>query len=57
MLTPAFHFRILESFVPIINKQQLIMMKIIDELQQKNNGVINDIKPLITNCALDIICG
>ena len=57
MLTPAFHFKILESFVPIINKQQKIMMTIIDQMSVNNNGVIDDIKPLITNCALDIICG
>ncbi|CAG2172884.1 unnamed protein product [Oppiella nova] len=56
MLTPAFHFRILESFVPIINKQQQIMMKIIDDMYAKHDGVVDDVRPLITNCALDIIC-
>ncbi|CAG2109481.1 unnamed protein product [Medioppia subpectinata] len=56
MLTPAFHFRILESFVPIINKQQHIMVKIIDDMYATNGGVVDDVRPLITNCALDIIC-
>lgn len=58
MLTPAFHFRILESFIPIIQKQQTIMMKIIEtKVRESNDRTIDDIKPLITNCALDIICG
>lgn len=59
MLTPAFHFRILESFIPIIQKQQAIMMKLIKERisDPKSNSIVDDIKPLITNCALDIICG
>lgn len=56
MLTPAFHFRILESFVPIINKQQQIMLETIKS-KLSNNQVIDDVRPLITNCALDIICG
>ncbi|KAH9516231.1 Cytochrome P450 4V2 [Dermatophagoides farinae] len=58
MLTPAFHFRILESFIPIIQKQQAIMMKLIKERisDPKSNSIVDDIKPLITNCALDIIC-
>ncbi|KPM09401.1 cytochrome P450-like protein 21 [Sarcoptes scabiei] len=57
MLTPAFHFRILESFIPIIQKQQTIMMKIIEtKVRESNDRTIDDIKPLITNCALDIIC-
>lgn len=56
MLTPAFHFRILESFVPIIDKQQQVMMNLI-ESKMDSNRVIDDIRPTITNCALDIICG
>ena len=56
MLTPAFHFRILESFVPIINKQQRVMLKIFED-QMDNNCVIDDVKPLIVNCGLDILCG
>lgn len=55
MLTPAFHFRILESFVPIIGKQQKIMLDLI-ESKMNSNRVIDDIRPIITNCALDIIC-
>lgn len=56
MLTPAFHFRILESFVPIIQKQQKIMLNLIKKQMDANN-VIDDIRPLVTNCAMDIICG
>jgi hypothetical protein len=38
-------------------KQQNIMLDFIDKEMLKNNGVIEDIRHLITNCALDSICG
>ncbi|CAG2174833.1 unnamed protein product, partial [Oppiella nova] len=56
LLTPSFHFRILENFVPVINGQKDIMIDIIDKQLSQNNGIIDDIRPVITNCALDTIC-
>ncbi|CAG2107240.1 unnamed protein product, partial [Medioppia subpectinata] len=56
LLTPSFHFRILENFVPVINGQQNVMIDIIDSKLSQNNGLIDDIRPIITNCALDTIC-
>lgn len=47
----------MENFVPIINGQQKTMIKIIEKQVQRNNGIIDDIRPVITNCALDTICG
>jgi hypothetical protein len=43
--------------VPIINEQQNTMLRIIDKKAKHNNGIIDDIRPIITNCALDTICG
>ncbi len=43
--------------MPIINEQQNIMLGIIDKKAKDNNGIIDDIRPIITNCALDTICG
>ncbi|KAK7073669.1 Cytochrome P450 4V2, partial [Halocaridina rubra] len=53
MLTPAFHFKILEDFVDIFNTQSNVM---VNKLKKKANGETFDIFPYITLCALDIIC-
>ncbi|CAG7832288.1 unnamed protein product, partial [Allacma fusca] len=53
MLTPAFHFKILENFVVIFNEQSNVLVKVLaDEFK---NAQENDICPPITRCALDII--
>ena len=57
LLTPAFHFKILENFLPTIINQQNIMMSLIKEELDNNNGIIEDIRPYITNYTLDAICG
>jgi len=53
MLTPAFHFRILEEFLVVMNKQSSILCNILEPLAGKN---VFDIFPFVTHCALDIIC-
>lgn len=53
MLTPAFHFKILEDFVAVFNEQSSIL---IDKLN-KNVKKEFDVFPLITLCTLDVICG
>jgi len=53
MLTPAFHFRILEDFLEVMNQQTERLCEIIDPLC---GGPAVDIFPLVTHCALDIIC-
>ena len=53
MLTPTFHFNILNDFLDIFNKQASI-------LTTKLNGrvgVTRDIFQDVALCALDIICG
>ncbi|XP_067140052.1 cytochrome P450 4V2-like [Centruroides vittatus] len=52
LLTPSFHFRILEDFLFIFDKQSKIL---IDILKQSDRKLV-DIVPLVTMCTLDIIC-
>jgi hypothetical protein len=51
MLTPAFHFQILEQFIAVFHaKAEVLVSKLRAQSQV-------DVVPLITLCALDIICG
>ncbi|KAK7076602.1 Cytochrome P450 4V2 [Halocaridina rubra] len=52
LLTPAFHFKILEDFVDVFNRQS---NKMISKLHPRANGKPFDIFPYITLCTLDII--
>lgn len=54
LLTPAFHFKILEDFLDVFNGQSTTMVQ---QLRGKADGKPFDIFPFITRCALDIICG
>ena len=53
MLTPAFHFRILEDFLVVMNKHSSILCNILEPLTNEKGF---DIFPFVTHCALDIIC-
>ncbi|XP_076330036.1 cytochrome P450 4c3-like [Tachypleus tridentatus] len=53
LLTPAFHFRILEDFIPVFDEQSKIM---VSKMREKTNDEYMDIVPLSTLCTLDIIC-
>ncbi|XP_069936736.1 cytochrome P450 4c3-like [Cherax quadricarinatus] len=53
LLTPAFHFKILEEFMSVFNKQS---NKLIQKLEKKADGNTFDIYDDLTLCALDIIC-
>ena len=59
MLTPAFHFNILEAFLPAMNEQSNVLVEKIREQvdYSKEKSVVLDVVPFITNAALDIICG
>ncbi|XP_064457757.1 cytochrome P450 4V2-like [Ornithodoros turicata] len=52
LLTPAFHFRILEDFLPIMNEQGDIFRKVL----QSNTDKVVDVTTFVTACTLDIIC-
>ena len=57
MLTPSFHFKILDEFLPVMTKETRIFVSRLEELRLKNNGLIDDISNPILMCALDTICG
>ncbi|CAB3369782.1 Hypothetical predicted protein [Cloeon dipterum] len=56
LLTPAFHFKILEQFVPVFAENTAILVEILKKKIKSNNSAPVNIVPLVTHCALDIIC-
>ena len=54
MITPAFHFKILENFVEIFAEKSKIFVKV---LQKEIGSKSFDIHPYVSKCTLDIICG
>ncbi|KAJ4450385.1 hypothetical protein ANN_01806 [Periplaneta americana] len=52
LLTPAFHFRILEQFVEVFNNNANILL---ENLSKHVNGLDFEIRPYIQLCALDNI--
>ena len=60
MLTPTFHFKILEDFLDIFNKQSQVLVQKLAEAHNEmkvNNRDRIDIFPFVARCTLDIICG
>ncbi|XP_072050844.1 cytochrome P450 4V2-like [Amphiura filiformis] len=53
MLTPTFHFRILNDFLEVFNEQADIL---VEKLDEHADGKVLNIFPEITLCVLDIIC-
>lgn len=54
MLTPAFHFKILEKFVGTFNDCANVL---IEKLRKEVGKTSTDIYGYINLCALDSICG
>ncbi len=54
LLTPTFHFKILEDFMPIFNEQSDVLVKVLREATDKEFINIFDV---IIPCTLDVICG
>lgn len=54
MLTPAFHFSILETFFPILVENCDMLLR-----KMRSNLALEefDVFPIISKCTLDIICG
>lgn len=60
MLTPTFHFKILEDFLDIFNKQSKVLVEKLTEAHNEmkaNNRDRIDIAPYVARATLDIICG
>lgn len=52
LLTPAFHFAILKSYFLTVREQVTTLIEVIREAQE----AAIDVRELITNCTLDVIC-
>ncbi len=53
ILTPAFHFKILEQFVEIFDRQSRVFVETLGKYDQSDEV---EMFPLVTLCALDVIC-
>ena len=53
MLTPTFHFKILENFMPIFNRNAKLLAK---KLASAKGSAV-DVDSYVSLCTLDIICG
>ena len=59
MINPVFHVHMMNNkYFQVQTKQSRILCGVIDELVKKEGTAVTlDVKPLINNCAFDIICG
>lgn len=56
ILTPAFHFRILIDFLPIINREATKLIKVFNQPKYVKKDTVFDVMPSIAHCTLDTIC-
>ncbi|XP_058116997.1 uncharacterized protein LOC131284572 [Anopheles ziemanni] len=54
VITPTFHFKILEQFVEIFDRQSSTFVKVLQPYAEAGKSF--DIFPQVTLCALDVIC-
>lgn len=54
LLTPTFHFKILESFMQVFVEKS---RELVDSLESKVDKNYFDVLPNITNTTLEVICG
>lgn len=57
MITSTFHFKILEEFMKVFNKQFDILIDIMTKEVENNPGQSLEIHSFINLAALDTICG
>jgi hypothetical protein len=55
LITPTFHFTVLEDFCDVFSENANILINELDKTS--SDGKVINIYPFITNAALDIICG
>ncbi|XP_074600599.1 cytochrome P450 4c3-like [Brevipalpus obovatus] len=56
ILTPAFHFRILNDFLPIINEHANVLVEKLKMIIEESQSSPIDIVQPMTLCTLDVIC-
>jgi len=56
LLTNTFHFKILDTYIPAINKHSRSLVRNLMEASA-NGKAIEDVDSHVTLCALDIVCG
>lgn len=54
ILTPAFHFKILDDFIDVFNEQSAILTR---KLERELGSESFNLFPYVTLCTLDIVCG
>lgn len=54
MITPSFHFKILNDFHEVFTKGSA---KFVEKLKENADGKTFDIQRLVHLCTLDVICG
>lgn len=57
MLTNTFHFKVLETYLPSINKHSRSLITKLITVSDNGNKSIADIESYITLCALDVVGG
>lgn len=55
-MTPAFHFRILNDFLPIINEHANVLVEKLKLITEESQSCPIDIVQHMTLCTLDVIC-
>ena len=55
LLTPSFHFKILEQFVPVMSRNGKILTDKLEAECRQNDGLISDLRDKILLCTLDVI--
>uniref|UniRef100_A0A1A9UXF2 Cytochrome P450 n=1 Tax=Glossina austeni TaxID=7395 RepID=A0A1A9UXF2_GLOAU len=53
ILTPAFHFKILDDFIDVFNEQSFILTR---KLEREVGSEAFNVFPYVTLCTLDIVC-
>lgn len=54
ILTPAFHFKILDDFIDVFNEQSAVLAR---KLSVEVGSEEFNLFPYVTLCTLDIVCG
>lgn len=54
ILTPAFHFKILDDFIDVFTEQSQVLVQ---KMEKESGKAAFNIFPYVTLCTLDIVCG